>query len=374
MTPAHDAPDLPTVLFVSTPGGLGGSTRSLANVLAALKGEVTRVVTTTAGGKFALLVDELGAAEVTLPIISNQARGRPLRRAAQAVRLTAWTWRHRRSVVAIHANGLKELSVVAPAVFLTRLPLVVWVHNHTLPPSIRILGRVWRVLLRRRDVRWAAVSPTGRARAVEAGLVRAADVTIVPNPIDPEDVRADARQPSPRLRVAYLGSPEEYKGFRLVPELIERTADLPVDWLVFTAQTSDANADTWSRLRQLEAAGRVELVGKLPDVRRAYARCDIVVCPSFRDSFCRVAAEAMLNGIPVVGSDLEPIQALLGADEAGLVFPRGDVDAAVAAIARLVTDDDLRRRLGAAGPPRAARFSTHDVVEQLRALYGLRAA
>jgi glycosyltransferase involved in cell wall biosynthesis len=288
--------------------------------------------------------------------------------------LAAWTWRNRGTIVAIHANGLKELSVVAPTVFLTGLPLVVWVHNHTLPPSIRLLGPVWRVLLRNRRVRWAAVSATGRDRAVEAGLVRAADVVIVPNPIDPADVRADHREPASRLRVAYLGSPEEYKGFRLLPQLIERTADLPVDWLVFTAQTSAANADTWGRLHELAASGRVELVGKLPDVRLAYARCDIVVCPSYRDSFCRVAAEAMLNGIPVVGSDLDPIRALLGEDEAGLLFPRGDVDAAVAAIGRLVGDDELRARLGSAGPARAAVFSTSGVVSQLRSLYGLRAA
>ena len=73
-----------------------------------------------------------------------------------------------------------------------------------------------------------------------------------------------------------------------------------------------------------------------------YARCDVVVCPSVLDSFCRVAAEAMLNGIPVAGSDLPPIRALLGDDEAGLLFPVGDTEAAAEAIARLVGDERLR--------------------------------
>ena len=72
------------------------------------------------------------------------------------------------------------------------------------------------------------------------------------------------------------------------------------------------------------------------------------MCPSVLESFCRVAAEAMLNGIPVVGSDLAPIRALLGDDEAGLLFPVGDTHRAAEAIARLVADGG-RTALGAAG-------------------------
>ena len=91
------------------------------------------------------------------------------------------------------------------------------------------------------------------------------------------------------------------------------------------------------------------------------------MCPSVLESFCRVAAEAMLNGIPVVGSDLAPIRALLGDDEAGLLFPVGDTHRAAEAIARLVADGGLRpasaRRAAAGGalqpgerPSPAARF------------------
>ncbi len=39
----------------------------------------------------------------------------------------------------------------------------------------------------------------------------------------------------------------------------------------------------------------------------------------------------MLNGIPVVASDIEPLRELLGDDEAGLLFPPGDAVAAAAA-------------------------------------------
>ena len=205
------------------------------------------------------------------------------------------------------------------------------------------------------------------------GLVRSADVEIVPNPIDPADLLvARAVEDTGQVNVAYLGAPRQYKGFQFLPDVVEAVgSELPVHWLVFSRPTDDDLAETWARLRELASGGTVSIEGKFTDVREAYARCDIVVCPSLWDSFCRVAAEAMLNGIPVVGSDLEPIRDLLGDDEAGLVFTRGDVAECAKAVTRLVSDPDLRARLGAAGRKRAAAYAPDTVRRQMLALYGV---
>jgi glycosyltransferase involved in cell wall biosynthesis len=361
------------VLFVSVPTGVGGSTRSLANLLSYLHGDAVRILAAPAQGRFVELVDDLRGAEQRLPLISSRNL-RPLRRAWSAVRIAGFVVRHRHRLAAVHANGLKEFSLALPAAVLSRVPLVVWVHNFRLPPSVRILGRLWRLLLPLADVRWAAVSPLARDLVADAGLVRRADVTIVPNPIDPADLlttRSSDRTDGP-VTVAFLGAPRQYKGFQFLPDIIEAVGSpVPVRWLVFSRQTDDDLADTWARLRTMEAAGRVSIEGKFTDVRVAYAQCDVVVCPSVLDSFCRVAAEAMLNGIPVAGSDLEPIRDLLGDDEAGLVFPARDVTAAARAVTRLVGDPVLRARLGAAGRRRATAFAPETVRRQMLRLYGL---
>jgi glycosyltransferase involved in cell wall biosynthesis len=366
----------PTVLFVSVPTGIGGSTRSLANVLSYLAGDAERILAGPAQGRFVELIDRERLAERRLPIISHRPRFRPLRRAWASVRLAVFAVGHRRRLTAIHANGLKELSLSLPAAFLSRVPLVVWVHNFLLPPSVRLLGGVWRRLLPRVDVRWAAVSPLARDLVVDAGLVEPDAVVIVPNPIDPADVLAPSRPAHDPVTVAYLGSPREYKGFQFLPDIIEAVEAMssrPVRWLVFSRQTDDHLASTWDRLRETEEAGieRLSIEGKFTDVRAAYERCDVVVCPSVLDSFCRVAAEAMLNGLPVVGSDLPPIRDLLGDDEAGLLVPSGDVEATAKAVGRLVDDEELRVRLGATGRARAAAFTPERVRRQLLERYGI---
>ncbi|HKE72406.1 MAG TPA: glycosyltransferase family 4 protein [Acidimicrobiales bacterium] len=356
---------------MSVPTGVGGSTRSLATVLAGLEGEVRRVLAGPPIGRFVALVRDQGAAEEHLAVVSPRRTLRPLHRAWTAARLARWASRHRRDLDAIHANGLKELSLSLPAALVSRARLVVWVHNFLLPPSVRWFGWLWRLLLPRCDVRWAAVSPLARDLVVEAGLTTAGAVRIVPNPIDPADVVAAERPPAGGpVTAAYLGAPRAYKGFQDLPAIVEAVPpDAPVRWLVFSHPTDDDLAATWDALRDLEAAGRLEVRGKLTDVRQAYARCDVVVCPSLRDSFCRVAAEAMLNGIPVVGSDLPPIRDLLGEDEAGLLVPpRAPVEAAKAVV-RLAEDPDLRAHLGAEGRRRAAAYAPTGVCEALLGLY-----
>lgn len=365
--------DRPTVVFVSIPTGIGGSTRSLANLLEGIEGRLFRVLAGPPDGRFVQFVHDEGVVDAHLPIVSRRWP-RPLQRMWTAIRLAAFTVRHRRSITAIHANGLKELSLSVPAALLSRRPLVVWIHNFALPPSIRFFGWLWRLLLPRIDVRWSAVSPLACSLATDVGLTTPEAVTIVPNPIDPAEIVTSQRVPAARPRAAYLGAPRGYKGFAFVPDIVERTRDA-VDWLIFSNQTDEDLADAWDRLRAMAAAsdahGRVEVVGKLIDVSEAYGRCDIVLCPSILESWCRVAAEAMLNGLPVVGSDLEPIRALLGDDEAGLLHPVGDIDAAVAAIERLAADPALRSRLGAAGRERAAAFAPAAICTQLLSLYGL---
>jgi glycosyltransferase involved in cell wall biosynthesis len=377
-----DAVELPaeprTVVFLSLPDGVGGSTRSLANLLGYLSGEATRVLAAPPAGRFVNLVADRGAAEWHLPVV-DWGEGRALvRRARTAMRLLRALRPHRREVLAIHANGFNELAAALPAALAWRLPIVVWVHNIEAGRAVDLMRRIWGPVSRRTDIRWAAVSGFARDLTAGAGLARAEDVVVVPNPIDAADVVAGAGQPARErppgepVSVAYLGAPRDYKGFHFLPELVERVgARAPVRWLIFSRQTDDHLPDVWNTLRQLEASGPVSIEGKLTDVSQAYAQCDIVVVPSERESFCRVAAEAMLNGIPVVGSDLQPIRALLGDGDAGLLFRVGDMEAAAAAIVRLAGDPKLRERLGAEGRTRAAAFGPEPIRREFLDLLGL---
>jgi glycosyltransferase involved in cell wall biosynthesis len=105
------------------------------------------------------------------------------------------------------------------------------------------------------------------------------------------------------------------------------------------------------------------------DVATAYAATDLVFVPSRRESFCRVAAEAMANGLPVVATDLPALREVLGHDSAGLFFPLEDASAAAEQLRRLVNDSDLRSRMGENGRLRAQAYQPDAVLDSFTKAY-----
>lgn len=103
-------------------------------------------------------------------------------------------------------------------------------------------------------------------------------------------------------------------------------------------------------------------LGTLPDATLpvAYAAADAFAFPSTKEGFGIVVLEALAAGLPVVATDLPVFREYLVPDRDALMVPPGDPDALGAAMARLVSEPDLRSRLSAAGPSVASRFRWAD--------------
>ncbi len=354
-----------TVLFVTHMRYFGGAAVSLRILLGHLTQPTRRVLAAPNG----VVADQLrsgGLSDefVALPWVRGGSAREAAATSAAAARLVAWALRNRRRLAAVHANGLADAAVVAPAAGATRVPLVVWVHD-TDPVSRRAARLIPMIRALARRVCWAAVS---EASAVAlSGRVDRADITVVPNPIEPEAIAARRTARSPTVRVGFLGTDTEVKGFDLLPDIVRGFED-DTRLVVFARrheQVAAAVEKAWEELGQHSA---VELAGRIDDVRSAYRQCDVVLCPSRDESFCRVGAEAMASGVPVVGSELPALRELVG-DDAGLLFPVGDPGAAVEAVNRVAGDADLRRRLGESGRARARAFEARHVASRLEQLY-----
>jgi glycosyltransferase involved in cell wall biosynthesis len=342
----------------------------MVDVLRALNGRVNRVLAGPGFGGFIELVRRESLAEELIEL--PRRPGSPFDRVLRVVgglKLAWWAMRNRARLGAIHANALTGLNLSVPAAMIARRPTVVWIHDPVGSRWGSFLGPMVRRLTP--GLRIAAVSHTAERVAVENGLCREGDALIVPNPIDPADVLAsrEAGDASP-VAIGVLGGASSRKGFDLLPETIDQLAVEPALWRLYISSVVEPGMEeTWSALRS--ESERVEVNDKVADVRLAYRRLDIVFCPSRNESFCRVAAEAMMNGLPVVASDIEPLRALLGDDEAGILFPVDDVASASAALRRLVADPNLRLRLGEEGRKRAHAFEPGAIAGQLLGLYGV---
>jgi len=115
-----------------------------------------------------------------------------------------------------------------------------------------------------------------------------------------------------------------------------------------------------SKVRWLGPAAPEELV-------YLYNGAAALVLPSLYEGFGLVVVEAMACGVPVVCSDGGALPEVVG--DAALMFPVGEAGALADALARILFDRDLARRLGEAGRVRAAQFSWVEAARRTYKIY-----
>lgn len=96
--------------------------------------------------------------------------------------------------------------------------------------------------------------------------------------------------------------------------------------------------------RLIHSCKRVIRIPSLPhaELSALVARAELSLCPSYLEGFGLAAAEAMLAGTAVIGSDVDGLQSLLGHGEFGKLVGVGDTDAWASAILELLRDAEMR--------------------------------
>jgi len=184
-------------------------------------------------------------------------------------------------------------------------------------------------------------------------------VEIVPfgSPVPSVQVEKTAEKDLGRTRrVLFVGRLVERKGVEyLVRAMKELDLPFPVELDVVGAGPEEENLR--NLVQQLDLAGRVNLAGRVSNVelKEYYASCDCFVLPAIIDSrgdtegLGVVLIEALSYHKPVVASALGGIVDIIHHEKTGLAVPEKDPKALAAAISRLLTDQDLARRLAEDG-------------------------
>ncbi|MEA2717776.1 MAG: hypothetical protein QOI99_2093 [Actinomycetota bacterium] len=108
----------------------------------------------------------------------------------------------------------------------------------------------------------------------------------------------------------------------------------------------------------LELGRDVVLVGTVDDdeLRAWYHAADALAFPSLKEGWGLAVLEAMAAGLPVVATDIPVFREYLEPGRDALLVPPGEPGPLAAAMAELMSDESLRRRLSAAGRLVAARY------------------
>lgn len=156
--------------------------------------------------------------------------------------------------------------------------------------------------------------------------------------------------PPDDLVVAGCGVGELRKGVDMLPRVLARVSQRIPQSRVHMLWIGRCDSATRGLLStdavRLGVGGRLHFLGALEDPSEVFRLADVFVLPSREEAFGLVCLEAAQCGVPTVCFDRVGGAPEFVEQDAGRVVPFLDVDAMAAAVAELLLDPDLRRRLG----------------------------
>lgn len=168
-----------------------------------------------------------------------------------------------------------------------------------------------------------------------------------------------AGNPAESETVLLVGAPWYLKGADVLVKAFRRLeADFPRARLRLLGHFPDAGP-----LREMVGdCSRIEIMKSVSNAEalKIISAAAVLVLPSRTEGMGRVLLEAMLAGVPVVGSRIGGIPSVIHEGENGFLFPVADVDQLEAILRRLLADPELRVRLGQRGREMAADLFTQE--------------
>lgn len=201
--------------------------------------------------------------------------------------------------------------------------------------------------------------------------------SIIPNGIDLRDFRDDV-EPLPEfndgsLNILFVGRLEKRKGFQyLIKAFPYIKRDFPNARLIVAGAYSDDDKAQYEYFAEKAGLSDVVFVGFVPSetLPRYYKSCDIFCAPSTGgESFGIILLEAMAMGKPIVASDIEGYRELVQPGEEGLLVPPKDETALAVALVRLLTDKELRVKMGQNGRRKVLDYSWSKIARQILSYY-----
>jgi glycogen(starch) synthase len=205
-------------------------------------------------------------------------------------------------------------------------------------------------------------------------------VTVIPNGVDPSDLRPvgdlealrrEFAAPDEKL-VLLVGRLVYEKGFQLaldaLPGVIEQVGN--VRFLVAGSGTHEAELKAQAERLGLSSHGM--FLGWIGDdvLHSLYRIADLCVVPSIYEPFGLVALEAMASGCPCIVADTGGLREVVPSGErVGLRFNGGDAEHLGVMIERLLIDHDLRDRLVVEASEHVLRFDWDDIAQRTSSVY-----
>lgn len=357
------------ILYVLTQAqDMGGASVHLLDLAAAMQTEGHEVLILAGGdGIFHERARALGLRSQAVPSLVRDIR--PLQDIRALVALRRMMQQYQPDLVHLHSTKAGVLGRMAAR--LLAIPVVFTVHGWAFSEGVpAIKARVYRcieTLMAPLTQRIITVSDYDRQLALRLRVATAAQMAVVHNGIHhtaPLGTQSH-NQHSPCSDGNAQGVPRLIMVARFEPpkrheDLLWALAGMTsTPWRLELVGSGHQLQNMQELAASLGLSARVTFTGECLDVAARLVQADVFVLLSDWEGLPLSVLEAMQAGLPVLASNVGGVSEAVQAEETGMLVPRRDIPAIREGLQKLLSDADLRQRMGQAGRQAFEKEFTH---------------
>lgn len=242
------------------------------------------------------------------------------------------------AVLARHSNSIMSRRSLND--YQASHPIATWLERF-LHPKMRLLTANARLSVRQLLDEGA---PPDRTLLLHNGV----DLAKLTSALDRDAARRRFEIEPDTVAIAIVANLIPYKGHADLIEAIGKlSSQIEQKWVLFVAGRDDGPARALKeRADSLGIASNIRWLGLISDVQALWRAVDIGVLASHEEGLPNSLLEGMAMGVPMVTTRVGGVSDIATDNLDALLVPARDPDAMAAALAKLVTDPQLRSRLG----------------------------
>lgn len=342
---------------------IGGAESYVALVARSLKLLGYNVYLASAGGALATKLQQEGIKHFFLPIrLSKFISGLLLKRIVEKYNIDL-----------IHANS-EAAGIVAVKTrnkYKLDIPIVYTAHG-VLPAKVKdIINQVDKII---------AVSEFSRKSAIKEGFL-AEKIQVVYNGVDIEKFKPN-RQNKNLLRKKYNIPQEAFtmiivsriknlrnKGHQHLLDVL-KIYEVSKKWHLVVIGKGKGFSDLKKKIKEYHLQDRVHLLGHKTDVENYIDIADVMVLPSYFETFGLVLAEGMAMEKPAVAFKVGGVPEVIEDNKTGFVVDYDNDDELVEKLAILAKNPDLCKQMGIQARKKVAKdFANRIMIKKLEEIY-----
>lgn len=316
------------------------------------------------------------------PVCLNYAR----RLSAPAVLIRLTRFIRSNQVDVIHANHELDKLFGAIAGKLTRTPVVTTFHETIAKETLlRQQGRfgfaVRSFLHRHFFAKGLAVSRAVADSASERYGIHPGDIEVVYSGVDnarfeprPESsslerLRAELELEGSHPVLLTVGRLYPTKGHRFLIPMVQQLKNRWPNIRLLIAGDGELLPEIQKQVDDAGLSESITLLGSRSDIPDLHRISDVFVFPSYSEGLGLVLIEAMASGLPVVASNVPPMDEVVDDGVTGKLVAAKDPEALAKGVEQVLSDTDINR-FGTAGRRRVeARFNSRNTARQMKDIY-----